>query len=189
MDEAITLSQEASTHFQEKDFKNGTVKTVEVLKILIAGYSWMKTRQWMLTTLAGLFIGFGALIGSALLYQQNTIVQQQNELIREQNKNLIKQFKTTQEQINYDQDTKLLENIQNSDSYSDEFRAKALERLCSRIGTGKSDPNLLYSLIIDFDFSKKNFENITFSKVDFTPEKSEAGIKDVSFKDVTFHNC
>lgn len=47
-------------------------------------YSWMITRQWALSGALGLLLGFSALVGSALLKQQNDLITEQNQFFRQQ---------------------------------------------------------------------------------------------------------
>ncbi|MBR9846692.1 MAG: pentapeptide repeat-containing protein [Algicola sp.] len=52
---------------------------------LAAWYSWLKVRQWTVIIFQALFVSFGGLLGTLLLYNQNEIMTQQNERIDNQN--------------------------------------------------------------------------------------------------------
>lgn len=52
---------------------------------VFAWYSWMSFRRWILTVFQILFVGFGGLLGTMLLYNQNKLLTQQNDLLHNQN--------------------------------------------------------------------------------------------------------
>jgi Na+-transporting methylmalonyl-CoA/oxaloacetate decarboxylase gamma subunit len=61
-------------------------------------YSWLAARNWALRVLVGVAATFGALIGSALLFEQNKKIEYQNTLIHEQNQFLKTQVNLQREQ-------------------------------------------------------------------------------------------
>jgi uncharacterized protein YjbI with pentapeptide repeats len=71
--------EEAKTHFDA------------VFKVVFAWYSWMNFRRWVLTVFQTLFVGFGGLLGTVLLYNQNKLLLQQNEMLRHQSTRLDQQ--------------------------------------------------------------------------------------------------
>ncbi len=52
---------------------------------LFAWYSWMNFRRWIVTIFQTLFISFGGVLGTVLLYNQNKLLIQQNQLLTSQN--------------------------------------------------------------------------------------------------------
>ena len=63
----------------------------EAGRIMIAWYSWVLVRRWVLRLMLGLSATFAGLVGSALLYEQNTLIRQQNSYFQEQNGQLRQQ--------------------------------------------------------------------------------------------------
>lgn len=58
---------------------------------IFAWYSWMSFRRWILLVFQMLFVGFGGLLGTMLLYNQNKLLTQQNLLLQNQNYRLDQQ--------------------------------------------------------------------------------------------------
>lgn len=58
---------------------------------IFAWYSWMSFRRWILLVFQMLFVGFGGLLGTMLLYNQNKLLTQQNHLLQSQNYRLDQQ--------------------------------------------------------------------------------------------------
>ena len=58
---------------------------------IFAWYSWMNFRRWILLVFQMLFVGFGGLLGTMLLYNQNKLLTQQNLLLQSQNYRLDQQ--------------------------------------------------------------------------------------------------
>ncbi len=58
---------------------------------IFAWYSWMSFRRWILLVFQMLFLGFGGLLGTMLLFNQNKILTQQNLLLQSQNHRLDQQ--------------------------------------------------------------------------------------------------
>jgi len=58
---------------------------------VFAWYSWMGFRRWILMVFQMLFLGFGGLLGTMLLFNQNKILTQQNVLLENQNYRLDQQ--------------------------------------------------------------------------------------------------
>jgi len=63
-------------------------------------YSWILTRQWILSGSIGLLLGFSALVGSALLKQQNDLITEQNQFFRQQIDQQQTQIKAQQDLAN-----------------------------------------------------------------------------------------
>lgn len=58
---------------------------------VFAWASWMSFRRWILMVFQMLFVGFGGLLGTMLLYNQNKLLTQQNLLLQNQNYRLDQQ--------------------------------------------------------------------------------------------------
>ncbi|MBC7776342.1 MAG: pentapeptide repeat-containing protein [Phycisphaerae bacterium] len=58
---------------------------------ILAWYAWMSFRRWILLVFQMLFIGFGGVLGTMLLYNQNKLLTQQNLLLQSQNYRLDQQ--------------------------------------------------------------------------------------------------
>jgi len=58
---------------------------------IFAWYSWMSFRRWILLVFQMLFLGFGGLLGTMLLFNQNKILTKQNQLLQSQNYRLDQQ--------------------------------------------------------------------------------------------------
>lgn len=65
-------TSEARTHM------SGLVNTV------VAHYTWIQTRRWIMAAATGLLLGFAGLVGSALLKQQNDLILDQNSFFQRQ---------------------------------------------------------------------------------------------------------
>lgn len=85
------LAQELFMDIWNKDFKTAE-KTFNVLFAKVfAWYSWMNFRRWIIMVFQTLFVGFGGLLGTLLLYNQNKLLTQQNDLLIVQNIRLSQQ--------------------------------------------------------------------------------------------------
>ena len=58
---------------------------------ILAWYTWMSFRRWILLVFQMLFVGFGGVLGTMLLYNQNKLLTQQNLLLQNQNYRLDQQ--------------------------------------------------------------------------------------------------
>jgi hypothetical protein len=89
--EAKGLAQALFMNIWEKDF--GTAQTTfnALFNKVFAWYSWMNFRRWIVMVFQTLFVGFGGLLGTMLLYNQNKLLTQQNQLLVSQNKRLDQQ--------------------------------------------------------------------------------------------------
>ena len=74
-----------------KDFDTSRQHFDVIFSKLFAWYSWMNFRRWVLTIVSGLFMSFGGILGTVLLYNQNKLLIQQNELMQRQNYRLDQQ--------------------------------------------------------------------------------------------------
>jgi uncharacterized protein YjbI with pentapeptide repeats len=62
-----------------------------VFNKIFAWYTWMSFRRWILMVFQMLFVGFGGMLGTMLLYNQNKLLTQQNILLQNQNYRLDQQ--------------------------------------------------------------------------------------------------
>jgi uncharacterized protein YjbI with pentapeptide repeats len=75
----------------QKDYDEARVHFDIIFTKLFAWYSWMNFRRWILTIVSGLFMSFGGILGTVLLYNQNKLLIQQNDLMQRQNYRLDQQ--------------------------------------------------------------------------------------------------
>ena len=62
-----------------------TAAARELVQLVLARYSWLTARRWLIASLTGLIAAMAALAGTALLFKQNQLLAVQSELLREQN--------------------------------------------------------------------------------------------------------
>lgn len=58
---------------------------------IFAWYSWMSFRRWIILIFNTLFVSFGGLLGTVLIFNQNKLLLQQNQLMQSQNYRLDQQ--------------------------------------------------------------------------------------------------
>lgn len=75
----------------DKDYDQAKKDLTILLKRATAWYSWMNFRRWVLIVFQSLLVGFGGLLGTILLYNQNKLLTQQNQLLNQQNVRLDQQ--------------------------------------------------------------------------------------------------
>ncbi len=85
------LAQVLFMNIWEKDFKTAETTFNVLFAKLFAWHSWMNFRRWIVMVFQTLFVGFGGLLGTLLLYNQNKLLTQQNELLTNQNIRLTQQ--------------------------------------------------------------------------------------------------
>ncbi len=83
------LAQVLFMNIWTKDFKTAENTFNALFAKVFAWYSWMNFRRWIVMVFQTLFVGFGGLLGTLLLYNQNKLLTQQNELLTIQNTRLI----------------------------------------------------------------------------------------------------
>ena len=79
------LAQKLFLNIWDKEFKTAQTTFNALFAKVFAWYSWMNFRRWILTIFQMLFVGFGGLLGTLLLYNQNKLLIRQNELLTNQN--------------------------------------------------------------------------------------------------------
>ena len=85
------LAQVLFLNIWNKDFKTAENTFNALFAKVFAWYSWMNFRRWIVMVFQTLFVGFGGLLGTLLLYNQNKLLIQQNELLTVQNIRLSQQ--------------------------------------------------------------------------------------------------
>ena len=85
------LAQTLFLNIWGKEYKTAQTTFNALFAKVFAWYSWMNFRRWILTIFQMLFVGFGGLLGTLLLYNQNKLLTQQNELLIRQNLRLDQQ--------------------------------------------------------------------------------------------------
>jgi uncharacterized protein YjbI with pentapeptide repeats len=77
------LSKSLSLYAQGQiDQAEGQLK--ESIQHVVAHFTWVQTRRWIVGASTALLLGFAGLVGSALLKQQNDLILRQNTFFREQ---------------------------------------------------------------------------------------------------------
>ncbi|MEM9554505.1 MAG: pentapeptide repeat-containing protein [Acidobacteriota bacterium] len=75
---------EAISSFRSGEVAETEEKISELVQHVAGRYAWLQTRRWILAGTTGLLLGFSALVGSALLKQQNDLIAKQNEFFQQQ---------------------------------------------------------------------------------------------------------
>ena len=68
-----------------------TAAARELVQLVLARYSWLTARRWLIASLTGLIAAMAALAGTALLFKQNQLLAVQSDLLREQNQRIQEQ--------------------------------------------------------------------------------------------------
>lgn len=63
----------------------------ELVQLVLARYSWLTARRWIIASLTALIAAMAALAGTALLFKQNQLIAVQSDLLLEQNAKLQEQ--------------------------------------------------------------------------------------------------
>ena len=141
-------------------------------------YSWLITRQWALSGALGLLLAFSALVGSALLKQQNDLITEQNQFFRQQIDQQQLQIQAQQTLANQTTRNEAINRIYGA-AFSDSPRVRAeavrslvaVERvlIASGSNTLPSDYINLHSANLrDAWLSNADLRNISFRKADLT---------------------
>lgn len=85
------LAQILFKNVWNKEYKTAETTFNALFAKVFAWYSWMNFRRWIVMVFQTLFVGFGGLLGTLLLYNQNKLLTQQNELLSIQNVRLSQQ--------------------------------------------------------------------------------------------------
>jgi uncharacterized protein YjbI with pentapeptide repeats len=68
-----------------------TAAARDLVQLVLARYSWLTARRWIITALTALIAAMAALAGTALLFKQNQLIAVQSDLLVEQNAKLQEQ--------------------------------------------------------------------------------------------------
>ena len=86
------------SNLSEKNYEEAEKNLSYISSKTMAWYVWFNFRRWILIVFQALFIGFGGLLGTILLFSQNLLIEQQtirldkqNELIEKQNEHIDQQ--------------------------------------------------------------------------------------------------
>ncbi|MDO6560887.1 pentapeptide repeat-containing protein [Paraglaciecola chathamensis] len=141
-------------------------------------YSWLVTRQWLLSGSLGLLLGFSALVGSALLKQQNDLITKQNEFFRQQIDQQQTQIQAQQNVANQTIRNEAINRIYGA-AYSNSPRVRAeavrsliaVERLLIASGTNTLPTdyiNLNAANLEDAWLSNADLKKVSFRKANLT---------------------
>ncbi|HLP94168.1 MAG TPA: pentapeptide repeat-containing protein [Saprospiraceae bacterium] len=84
-------AQQLFLHAWNRQFTEARGNFDALFTKIFAWYSWMSFRRWILMVFQMLFVGFGGILGTMLLYNQNKLLTQQNILLQSQNYRLDQQ--------------------------------------------------------------------------------------------------
>ncbi|HMS96950.1 MAG TPA: hypothetical protein PKA03_17335, partial [Tabrizicola sp.] len=83
----------------ERDPAGATSAARDLVAMVLARYSWIATRRWVIASLTALIAAMAALAGTALLFKQNELISTQTELLREQNERIQEQTQLIQTDV------------------------------------------------------------------------------------------
>ena len=75
----------------ERDATGATAAARDLVALALARYAWITTRRWIVASLTALIAAMAALAGTALLFQQNRLIEAQSALLVEQNARVTEQ--------------------------------------------------------------------------------------------------
>jgi uncharacterized protein YjbI with pentapeptide repeats len=91
LSEAKEMAQSLFRHSWDRDFDQAKEDFNALFTKVFAWYSWMSFRRWVVMVFNALFVGFGGLLGTVLIFNQNKLLVRQNELLQRQNTRLDQQ--------------------------------------------------------------------------------------------------
>ena len=83
--EVTDAARELMGSLLEKDVEKAQEHFATVSNKASAWYLWQSYRRWVVAVFTALFVGFGGLLASVLVYNQNQLIKTQNELFSGQN--------------------------------------------------------------------------------------------------------
>lgn len=83
----------------DRDPAGATAAARDLVAMVLARYSWIATRRWVIASLTALIAAMAALAGTALLFKQNELISTQTELLREQNVRIQEQTQLIQTDV------------------------------------------------------------------------------------------
>ncbi len=118
---AVPMSRVAESA-AERDPQAATEAARELAQRVLARYSWLATRRWIIASLTALIAAMAALAGTALLYRQNDLLAQQSALLAEQNDKIREQTQT------------LLQDVQLAEAARNAGLAVEITAIAARLG-------------------------------------------------------
>jgi uncharacterized protein YjbI with pentapeptide repeats len=128
----ISPVEDAVDSFINKRNDEGKDHLIKFIKNIFFYYSWMTTRKTIISTTLGLFVVFGALVGSALLVKQNKILVEQTLYLHIQNSRMLSQNGLIADQNQYfqDQNEKIQKQLdQQKEEQNQEYRNELISIL------------------------------------------------------------
>ncbi|MBL7828570.1 MAG: pentapeptide repeat-containing protein [Saprospiraceae bacterium] len=91
LNEVKDLGQSLFLNSWNRDFSSAKNDFDGLFTRIFAWYSWISFRRWIVLIFSTLFVSFGGLLGTVLIYNQNKLLTQQNALLQLQNVRLDQQ--------------------------------------------------------------------------------------------------
>lgn len=91
LDELKSQGIDLINNFTNKDYDEAEKNLNFIISKAMAWYVWFNFRRWILVVFQALFIGFGGLLGTILLFSQNLLIEQQTHRLDKQNELMEKQ--------------------------------------------------------------------------------------------------
>ena len=85
LNEVKDVGQSLFLNSWNRDFTHAKTDFDTLFTKIFAWYSWMSFRRWIVLIFNTLFISFGGLLGTVLIFNQNKLLTQQNALLERQN--------------------------------------------------------------------------------------------------------
>lgn len=170
---AADLSEPASSAFDnylQGDGAAGKAQLENFFRGIVTHYTWVQTRRWILGAATGLLIGFGTLVGSALLKQQNDLITKQNTFFQEQIEQQQRQLELQQAVSNQTIRSEAIRRIYGSEfAENPRVKAEALRSLLTveRLRAATDENSLVtgYINLHDADLSRAWLENADLAMV------------------------
>lgn len=83
--EVKELGQALFLNSWNRDFAQAKTDFDQLFTRIFTWYSWISFRRWIVMLFSTLFVCFGGLLGTVLIYNQNKLLTQQNALLQAQN--------------------------------------------------------------------------------------------------------
>jgi len=165
-------ASEAFDHYLEGDGAAGKAQLESFFRGIVTHYTWIQTRRWILGAATALLIGFGTLVGSALLKQQNDLITKQNSFFQQQIEQQQRQLELQQAVSNQTIRSEAIRRIYGSEfAENPRVKAEALRSLLTveRLRAATEENSLVtgYINLHDADLSEAWLENADLAKVSF----------------------
>ncbi|NUB44485.1 pentapeptide repeat-containing protein [Fertoebacter nigrum] len=145
----------------ERDPSGATDAARDLVSLVLARYSWVAMRRWVIASLTALIAAMAALAGTALLFKQNQLLEEQSDLLEEQNVRI------------QEQTTLLTQDVQLAEASRNAALAVEITSIAAALGehidtanaalqaeTGQKSPNL-FNVIFAEDLSSALMLRIT----------------------------